>query len=490
MSLQQIGDVGRSDFIARHGLWTAEQQEAAAGLLARAREANVRAVRIAFADQHGVLRGKTLVVELLESVLKNGCSITSTLLLKDTAHRTVYPVWQRGAGLNLAQLSGAADIVLVPDPDSFQLLPWAPGSAWLLADCYYQDGARVPFCTRGLCRRALGQLEQAGFHYLAGIELEFSIFKLIDPCLAPQQCGQPADPPTVRMLAHGYQYLTENRFDELEPILDQLRAALLALQLPLRSLESEMGPSQVELTFSPEVGLRAADSVVLIRSAIKQICRRQGFHATFMCRPALPNVASSGWHLHQSLLDTASGGNAFAPTDAGELLSACARHFVAGLLEHAPAACLFATPTINGYKRYRPYSLAPNRVVWARDNRGAMIRVIGGHGDPATHIENRIGESAANPYLYFLSQIISGMDGIARRLDLPPASEAPYEPGSRLLPASLVEAMAELRGSALFRAQLGDPFVDYLLAIKEFEVHRFLSQEVTDWEQREYFELF
>jgi glutamine synthetase len=490
MSTRQIGGVGRSDFIACHGLWTAAQHEAAADLVRRAREANVRTVRVSFADQHGVLRGKTLVVDLLESVLRNGCSITSSLLLKDTAHRTVYPVWQSGAGLNLAQLTGAADIVLVPDPGSFRLLPWVPGGAWLLADCYYQDGQVVPFCTRGLCRRVLSQLEQAGFHYLAGIELEFSIFKLIDPCLDPQQCGQPSDPPKVRMLAHGYQYLTENRYDELEPILDQLRAALLELELPVRSLESEMGPSQVELTFSPELGLRAADNVVLIRSAIKQICRRHGYHATFMCRPALPNVASSGWHLHQSLLDAGRGDNAFASTDGRELLSACARQYVAGLLENASAACLFAAPTINGYKRYRPYSLAPNRIVWARDNRGAMIRVIGGQGDPATHIENRIGESAANPYLYFASQIISGMDGMTRRLELPPAVDAPYDSESRQLPASLVEAMAELRRSALFRSQLGDSFIDYLLAIKEFEVHRFLAQEVTDWEQREYFELF
>jgi glutamine synthetase len=490
MSAQGVGGVGRGDFIARHALWDAAQIEAAAALVRRARDANIRTVRVSFADQHGVLRGKTLVIDMLEALLKNGCSMTSTLLLKDTAHRTVYPVWQSGAGLNLAQLTGAADIVLVPDPASFHILPWVPGSAWLLADCYYQDGSAVPFCTRSLCRRVLSRLEQAGYRYLAGLELEFSIFKLVDPRLEPEHCGQPSEPPAVRMLAHGYQYLTENRFDELEPILELLRAALIELGLPVRSLESEMGPSQVELTFSPTEGLAAADNVVLIRSAVKQICRRHGYHATFMCRPALPNMASSGWHLHQCLLDANEGSNAFVSADERESLSSCGRHYVAGLLDNARAACLFAAPTINAYKRYRPYSLAPNRIVWARDNRGAMIRVIGRPGDPATHIENRIGESAANPYLYFVSQIVSGMDGMARRLEPPPAVDTPYDAKSPLLPASLVEAIAELRHSDLFRSQLGELFVDYLLAIKEFEVHRFLAQEVTDWEQREYFELF
>ncbi len=489
MSSDGIGGIGRSDFVARHALWDDAQVEAAAELVRRIRESNVRTVRLSFVDQHGVLRGKTLVVDMLESVLRNGCSMTSTLLLKDTAHRTVYPVWQSGGGQNLAQMTGAGDFVLVPDPSTFRLLPWVPGSAWMLADCYYQTGVPVPFCTRRVLRTQLARLETAGYRYLAGLELEFYIFKLVDPCLEPQQCGQPSEPPKVRMLAHGYQYLTENRFDELEPILDQLRATLVELGLPVRTLEAEMGPSQCELTFGPVEGLRAADNVVLVRSAIKQVCRRNGYHATFMCRPALPNMASSGWHLHQSLLDTRFGHNAFVSADERELLSPCGRHFVAGLLENAPAACLLATPTINGYKRYRPYSLAPNKIVWARDNRGAMIRVIGGPGDPGTHLENRIGESAANPYLYFASQLVSGLDGLERKLDPPAPVDTPYDTNTRMLPASIVDAIAELRQSALFRRQLGDPFVDYLLTIKEFEVRRFLSEEVTDWEQREYFEL-
>lgn len=484
-----IGGIGRSDFIARHAAWDDAQVRAAAELVRRARDANIRTVRISFADQHGVLRGKTLVVDMLESLLRNGCSMSSTLLLKDTAHRTVYPVWQNDAKLNLAQMTGASDLVLVPDPTTFRSLPWVPGSAWMLADCYYQSGLPVPFCTRNLCRTQLTGLEEAGYRYLAGLELEFYIFKLTDACLDPQQCGQPSEPPKVRMLAHGYQYLTENRFDELEPILDQLRAALLELDLPVRTLETEMGPSQCEMTFAPVEGLRAADNVVLARSAIKQICRRNGYHATFMCRPALPNMASSGWHLHQSLLDVRTGHNAFVSADEGEALSPCGRQFVAGLLQNAGAACLLATPTINGYKRYRPYSLAPNKIVWARDNRGAMIRLIGGPGDPATHIENRIGESAANPYLYFASQIVSGMDGMGRRLQPPAAVDSPYDGNSRVLPASIVDAIAEFKTSALFRRQLGDAFVDYLTTIKEFEVRRFLSEEVTDWEHREYFEL-
>lgn len=482
--------IGRPGFIARHGLWNEAQAQAAKDLARRAQQGDLRTIRLGFADQHGVLRGKTVIADMLEGVLSNGCSMTTTLLLKDTAQKTVYPVWQGGESENAPGLGGASDFVWVPDPTTFRRLPWSPGAAWLLGDCYFQDGTPVPFCTRNLCRAAFERLSARRLRFLAGLELEFHVFRLADPRLEPRDCGQPSQPPDVRMLAHGYQYLADNRFDELEPVLEQLRATLLGLGLPLRTMEVEMGPSQCELTFGTVEGLPGADNVVLARSAIKQVCRRSGYHATFMCRPALANIASSGWHLHQSLLQAGTGANAFVSSDPREQLSPCGRQFVAGLLENARAACILAVPTINGYKRFRPYSLAPDRIVWGADNRGAMVRALGTAGDPMTHIENRIGESAANPYLYFASQLVSGLDGMARQLDPPAPVDAPYDAAAKSLPASLVEAIGEWRQSALFRRELGEAFVDYLVRIKEFELHRFLSEEVTDWEQREYFELF
>src|SRR6202022_689036 len=113
----------------------------------------------------------------------------------------------------------------------------------------------------------------------------------------------------------GYQYLTEQRLDEIEPVLEHIRRGVVALGLPLRSVELEFGPSQCEFTFRPAIGLAPADTMVLFRSAVKQICHRLGYHATFMCRPKLPNAFSSGWHLHQSLRDRSSGANVFASAE-------------------------------------------------------------------------------------------------------------------------------------------------------------------------------
>jgi glutamine synthetase len=204
-----------------------------------------------------------------------------------------------------------------------------------------------------------------------------------------------------------------------------------------------------------------------------------------MCRPKLPNVMSSGWHLHQSLRK--GGANAFMSDKAD--LSDVGRQYLAGLLAHARASTPFATPTINGYKRYRPYSLAPDRLGWGKENRGALFRVIGGPGQAHTRIENRLGEPAANPYLYFASQVHSGLDGLAKRMTLPPAADTPYESKAEPLPRSLGEALEALRNDEALCAAFGRPFIEYFLKLKEAELARF-QLEVSDWEHREYFDLF
>ncbi len=484
-----VGKGSVSGLIERHGLWTEDQSRAAQDVAARIDADGIEAVRLSFADQHGLLRGKTVMPGEVPSVFANGCSMTTTLLLKDTSHRTVYPVWQTGGGIGMDEFTGAGDFFMVPDPATYRELPWVPGTAWMLCDIYFADGTPVPFSTRRILQDSLATLETEGYHFRAGVELEFHVFDLVDPKLAPAQAGQPGDPPDVSLLAHGFQYLTEQRMDELEPVMEILRSNLTALGLPLRSMEVEFGPSQFEITFDAETGAASADTVVLVRSAVKQVCRRNGLHATFMCRPGLDNIFSSGWHLHQSLVDRQTGANAFVSDDPQHLLSPLARHYVGGILNHARASSVFTTPTINGYKRYQPHTLAPDRVVWGRDNRGAMIRAVGTPGDPATRVENRAGEPAANPYLYMASQILSGLDGLHSRADPGAASDEPYSADAERLPASLMEAVGHLRQSDFYRSQISDLFVDYLVTIKEAEIARFLSS-VTDWEHREYFEMF
>ena len=419
-------------FVERNGLWSDEQFEAAARADKWIEEHGLEVVRLSFPDQHGILRGKTVMASEAAHMMRNGCSITTTLLAKDTAHKTVFPVFTPGGGFGMPEMEGGGDFLMIADPTTFRVLPWASRTGWVLCDIYFADGRMVPFSTRHIYRRALQKLADAGFDYVAGLEVEFHVFKLDDPRLGPDDATWPGRAPEVSLISQGYQYLTETRSDQTEHILEILRHDVLALDLPLRSVETELGPSQCEFTFHPQVGLSPADAMMLFRSAAKQICRRRGCHASFMARPKVANVMSSGWHLHQSLRDRRTGTNVFA-SSGREPVSGIGRNFLAGLLAHAAAAAAFTTPTVNGYKRYRSYSLAPDRAIWGRDNRGVMIRVLGDPGDAAARLENRAGEPAANPYLYMASQIYTGLDGMERMLDPGPSADTPYEAEAPLL---------------------------------------------------------
>ncbi len=487
-------DAAALSFVERHNLWSDEQQRRAREIEKQIETLDL--VRFAFADQHGVLRGKTVVASQAAKLMRNGVSMTTTLLAKDTSHRTVFPVFTPGGGFAMPEMQGAADFLMIADPSTFRVLPWAPNTGWVQCDMYFQNGKPVPFSTRQLCRDALSKLRGSGFDFLAGLEVEFHLYKIENPRLAPADATWPGEPVEVSYIHQGFQLLTEARSDQIEPILEPFWRAVLALGMPLQSLEVELGPSQCEFTFRPELGLAAADMMMLFRSAMKQIARRHGLHCTFMCRPGLPNAFSSGWHLHQSLIDVKTGTNAFLSSDPAEVLSPLGRAWLAGLLANAKAAAAFTTPTINGYKRYRAYALAPDRVIWGQDNRGVMVRVIGRPGDAATHLENRIGEPTANPYLYIASQIATGLDGVARKLSPPPSADTPYETEAEPMPKSLSEALEALRGNASLREFFGDGFVDYYLRIKDAELVRFGAEEkndtseVTQWEQKEYFDLF
>ena len=228
-------------------------------------------------------------------------------------------------------------------------------------------------------RRHLAELGELGYDYLAGIEIEYYIVKLESDLITPENAVFTPPPPPVSVFERGYQYLSEVRLDSVASTLEAIRDALWEVGLPPRAMEDEWGPGQMEFSFSPIGGLAAADAVVLFRSAVKQVCQRRGLLASFMCRPGLPNFFSSGWHLHQSLLSRADGSNAFASVDAS--LSALGKQYVAGLLEHTAPMTVFAVPTVNGYRRFRPYSFAPDRVCWAIENRGALVRVQGSPGD-------------------------------------------------------------------------------------------------------------
>ena len=494
-----VDGVGQPGFVARYGLYTAEQAAAAEALADRIRSLGLRTVRLIVVDQHGVPRGKALDPEVAIAAMKNGLDFSGAIYSLDSGNQVFVPAFAAGGGFGIDEFTGFPDIVLVPDPATFRVLPWADSTGWILCDTYFSNGQPMPLDGRGLMRRMLAELGAAGYDYLAGIEVEYYIVKLDSDHLEPENAGFTPPPPPVSIWERGYQYLSEVRLDSVAGTLEAIRDGLVAVGLPPRSMEDEWGPGQMEFSFSPIGGLAAADAVVLFRSAVKQICQRRGLLATFMCRPGLPNFFSSGWHLHESLISRQDGTNAFVSAD--DWLSQEGRRFVAGLLDHTMPMTVFATPTVNGYKRYRPYSFAPDRVCWALENRGALVRVQGSPGDANTHVEMRVGEPAANPYLYMAANIAAGLDGMRRQLDPPPPVEAdPYSTENPMLPTSLADAIGALEKDTFFREAFGDTLVDYLLQMKRSENGRYEAaiaetpladpQDVSDWEMHEYFEFY
>lgn len=474
--------------LARLGLFEASAREAATELVAQVRAEGFETLRVLFADQHGVLRGKTLVADRLAAALADGITVPSTLMLKDTSGRTQFPVWSEAGASASGPMRGAGDILLVPDPASFRPLPWAPHSAWLLCDVHYTTGAPVPFAPRQVLRQAIDRLAGAGMAMVAGLEVEFHVFAGGTAQLDHADTTMPPRPPATQALAPGYQLLTEVLYDRLEPVMDRLRRAALGIGLPVTSTEVEMGPSQFEFTFAPADPMKHADNLVMFRTLVKEVAAREGLHATFMCRPKVENAAASGWHLHQSLVRPDTGTNLFMPGADGEMPE-IAGQWIAGLLAHARETCLLTNPTVTGYKRFQPFQLAPDRIAWGQDNRGAMIRALMTPGDPASRIENRVAEPAANPYYVFAGQIAAGLAGVEAGLTPPPATETPYAGTGDSLPANLGAAIEAFAASDMLRAAFGAEVVDYLTRLKRAEWARYLGA-LTEWEQAEYFGLF
>ncbi len=461
----------------------------------------VELVRFAWCDLHGNLRGKTLVAAAAAKAMMDGVGLVSTLLLKDTSDRTAFKVFEAGGTPDLPGFEFASNLLLLADPASYRQLPWAHATGWVQGQTWMQDGGAVELDTRRILQAALAKLAQAGFGMKCGLEIEFHIYRITADGAAadfdPDQAEWPGLAPRVSMIHPGYQLLSETWADMAEEPLRIVQHTAQALGLPLHSLEIEFGPSQVEAVFEATDALTAADNMVLFRSAVKQALRRAGYHASFMCRPPFPNIMSSGWHLHQSLVDLQTGANLFMreipapgsqPSDAQYTLSALGEQFLAGLLAHAEGMTVFCTPTINGFGRFQPNALAPQAVLWGRDNRGAMLRVVGQCEDKATRIENRIGEPAANPYLYLASQIHAGLDGIQRELKAPKATDAPYGGEGVKIPSSLGDALRALQADHAMVEAFGSTFINYLSRIKQSELTRYdQAADKHEWQRREYF---
>ena len=524
MTVGVAASTGKQGTLAqRSGLRTPARVAAGQALLQRLADnsSGVQQLRIAWGDLHGQFRGKTLLLgdgaqraRSLQAALENGIGMVSTVLLKDSSDRTAFKVFEPGALAALPGFGPANNVLLLPDPTSLQLLPWAPGTAWLRAETRWPDGSPVAGDPRRALQQALAALAahvgpeksgERGLQLRCGLEVEFHIYRIKSGVdgdsaalahLDPDAAAWPGEPPPLQLLHPGYGLLSEAYADQAQHALGIVRDTLQGLGLPLRSLEIELGPSQFEAVLAPTDALTAADHMLLLRNGLRQALLRAGYWATFCCRPPFAGAVASGWHLHQSLVNgdgvplmaRAAGGAGFDASDARHWFSDTGAYWLNGLLQHAPGMTALCAPTLPAYSRYQGSVMAPQAAVWAQDNRGALLRVVGDSMNPLeVRIENRGGEPMANPYLTLAAQVWAGLHGLQRRTLPEPACETPYAGTLHRLPASLEAALQALEADSTLRAGMGEPLLAIYGAAKRQEIERHAqAADAGTWERREY----
>jgi glutamine synthetase len=486
------GSVGRPSFVAEFGLWDEQQLAIAEQLDAELDQLDF--VRLVFCDPHGLARSKTLTAAAFRTVLRNGMDFSPGPFLFDTGHAVAVD-FLADPGVGVAEIAGAGDFVVVPDPATFVVLPdREPRTGWVLGDEYLRDGRPHPLSTRNVLRSVCSSYAAANLTPVIGLEVEWYLTRALGgvPGHAGNGFGLQGAPPQVQPVNAGYQFNSDSYYDTVAGVAEPLALQLLRLGLPLRSMEHESGPGQLETTFNPMQALDAADAMLLFRTLVKQNCARLGYHASFMSLPRIAGFDPSGWHLHQSVMDTGTGRNLFA--DAGpDGISAQGLAYIGGLLDRAREYCLLSVPTVNGYRRLGPdFSLSPTKIGWSFEDRSVLIRVLGA-GDSSAHLENRVGEPCANPYLLMAAQLHAGLQGL---LGAEPESEPGPESSGGVLPQSLAEAIEVFRAGRAVQL-LGRPLAACLTKLKESEVGRFdewcakeqpAEAGVTEWEHCEYFE--
>jgi len=425
----------------------------------------VHTVELAATDLYAHLRGRRIPTErFVASIAANGANFPEAVFAATIECGIV-----DSPAINMQ--TGFRDVHLQPDLSSARVFTHRPGYAIVFADVHVHGGAPHPMSPRDLLRAQVERCEAVGFQPYVATEVEFYL-------LTPD--GVPVSP------AVQYGSLTEGH--ELEVVIAEMRRALIGAGLDVENSNTEFGPSQIEINVGPSDALRAADNTVLLRSITKEIARRHGYRASFMPKPII-DASGSGMHVHVSL----SCGDANAFAECIDAPTGPMAHWVAGLLEHAPAMTLLVTPTLNGYRRLSPHTFAPIVANWGGDNRTVLARCLTGGGD-ANRVEFRLAGADANPYLLLAAILAAGCDGLERQLSLPARADGDTYSDPRdavrlpITHRSAVEAYASSGLAAMLPAPLNEMVTalaqgEYALIGQHLEAS---ADMVTDIERERY----
>ncbi len=427
-----------------------------------AKERNVRFIRLVFTDILGILKNVTIPVSQLERALDNqmmfdGSSIEGFVRIEES------------------------DMNLRPDYDSFAIYPWSPkeaAEARIICDVY--DPSGKPFCgdPRQVLRRTLAEAAAMGYTVMCGPEAEFFLFQL-----------GPDGQPTTKTHDQA-SYFDLGPVDKGEDARRDIVLALEEMGFEVEASHHEVAEGQHEIDFHFDEALVTADRVATFKFVTRTVARQHELHATFMPKP-IYGIAGSGMHTHISLFKGKE--NAFYDPQGTYELSDTARHFIGGVLEHAPAFTAVTNPLVNSYKRLVPGFEAPVYVAWSAQNRSVLVRVPTSR-NKSTRMELRSPDPSCNPYLAFAVAIAAGLDGIKKKTQPPESMSknlydmSPQERealGISNLPANLYKALEHLKQDKVIRDALGDHVFSRFVAAKEHEWEAY-RQRISPWELEQY----
>jgi glutamine synthetase len=438
-----------------------------AGRLGDLAELGIRAVRLQYADLHGICRGKDIPSSHFAHAAEEGISFVEAIMTVDLRHNVV-------AGFE----RGFPDIVARPDLSTLARVPWAPEVAACIVELE-EVGTAEPSAldSRGVLKRVLAQYEERGLHPVLGPELEFYLCQ-------PDSSDSRGFSPYASQESPVY---TVGEVADPKGTLSRMLDASVQFGLGAVAAAHEYGRSQFEINLRHSAALDSADRAFRFKHLVKEMAARDGLLATFMGKP-FNGDEGSGFHLHISLCDS-DGSNRSEDVAHPSGLADVTRHFIAGVIEHCPAMMVFFNPTVNAYRRINAEALVPTRACWGHDHRMTLVRVPRERG-AATRLEVRLGDGTANVYLAYAAALAAGLDGIRRELEPPAPIEGflydlPEHEQGAALPTTFQEALEALGADTVITAALGERLIETFKVLKAGELERFRAW-VTDWEFAEY----
>ncbi len=445
----------------------------AQSVLQRAQEAHLRLVRFLYCDNGGIIRGKATHVNGLASRMAEG--IGQTLAM------------QAFAGIDhLASVEGmgpVGEFRLVPDPNTFVVLPFAPNSGMMFCDMLSQQDRRPwAACPRTFLKRALASAAQMGIAVQATVEHEFYLAR------ETPEGYEPFD----RSLCY-----SSIGFDSSAQIIDEIIAALELEGVQVEQFMPELGPGQQEISIHHADALRAADNVLLVRETVRGVARQHGVLASFAAKPFL-DQAGSGAHIHFSLWDAGMGRNLLYDPNGRGGISQLGYHFIGGVLAHLPGLLALTCASPNSYRRLLPHFWSSAYTAYGFDNREGAIRIpsqFWGREAESTNLELKPADHSGNPYLAIGGLIAAGLDGIRRSLD--PGEPVDVDPGNltdeererrgiKRLPETLDAALDALQADAVLTDALGPTLATSYIAVKRLE-SSFFAAMTPEEETRQHF---